>query len=87
MFRPIICLKVSSCPFSNSLIGVCRSASFATPAHVRKEWAEQQGLTAFQTSEYDAALQAVTERLGVTTGRHCLEKLKALQGRIYQRTS
>ena len=83
MFRPIMRLKVSACPFTNSLFSVCRSASFATPAHVRKEWAEQQGLTAFQTSEYDAALQAVTERLGVTTGRlptHCLETLNGPTG-------
>lgn len=50
----------------------CRSASFATPAHVRKEWAEEHGLTAFQSPEYDAALEAISRRLGVTTGKaHC----------------
>ena len=48
---------------------ICRSASFATPAHVRKEWAEEHGLTAFQSSEYDSALEAVSKRLGVTTGK------------------
>ena len=47
----------------------CRSASFPTPAHVRREWAEEHGLSAFQSSEYDAALDAVTTRLGVTVGR------------------
>ena len=47
----------------------CRSASFATPAHVRREWAEEHGLSAFQSSGYDAALEAVTKRLGVTTGK------------------
>lgn len=46
----------------------CRSASFATPAHVRKEWAEEHGLAAFQSAEYDAALEAISKRLGVTTG-------------------
>ena len=46
-----------------------RSASFATPAHVRREWAEEHGLSAFQSSEFDAALEAVTMRLGVTVGR------------------
>ena len=46
----------------------CRSASFPTPAHVRREWAEEHGLSAFQSSEYDAALDAVTTRLGVTVG-------------------
>ena len=55
-------------PIISMRIHTCRSASFATPAHVRKEWAEEHGLTAFQSSEFDAALQAVSERLGVTTG-------------------
>ncbi|CAL8466534.1 g6070 [Coccomyxa elongata] len=44
------------------------SASFATPDHVRKEWSEQHGLKVFTSEEYDRALAAVTERLGVTTG-------------------
>lgn len=44
------------------------SASFATPDHVRKEWAQQHGLEVFGTEKYDSALAAVTERLGVTTG-------------------
>lgn len=60
----LICLK----PALSMRVHKCRSASFATPAHVRKEWAEEHGLTAFQSSEFDAALQAVSKRLGVTTG-------------------
>ena len=47
------------------------SASFATPPHVRREWAERFGLPAFASPRYDAALAAVGARLGVRTGfRH-----------------
>jgi long-chain-alcohol oxidase len=47
------------------------SASFRTPDHVRKEWAERLGLTAFTGPEYDKALDAVCQRLSVHTGfRH-----------------
>ena len=64
------------CPGINILAGATLgggtrinwSASFATPDHVRKEWAEQHGLEVFASEEYDHALAAVTERLGVTTG-------------------
>ncbi len=64
------------CPGINILAGATLgggtrinwSASFATPDHVRKEWAEQHGLEVFASEEYDRALAAVTERLGVTTG-------------------
>lgn len=44
------------------------SASFKTPDHVRKEWAESLGLEAFTGPEYDDALEAVCERVGVRTG-------------------
>lgn len=44
------------------------SASFATPDHVRNEWAQEHGLDVFASEEYDHALAAVTDRLGVTTG-------------------
>ncbi len=43
-------------------------ASFETPAHVRREWAEEHGLPALQSQRYDSALRAVLTRLGVTTG-------------------
>ena len=43
-------------------------ASFKTPDHVRREWAEKHGLQAFTSSEYDAALEAVWQRLRVQTG-------------------
>ena len=33
-----------------------------------KEWAEGHGLTAFHSPEYDSALEAVSRRLGVTSG-------------------
>ncbi|CAL8471472.1 g11014 [Coccomyxa elongata] len=56
-------------------------ASFETPAHVRREWAEEHGLPALQSQRYDRALRAVCTRLGVTTGikQHSRpnEKLKA----------
>lgn len=41
------------------------SASFPTPAHVRREWSQKLGLTAFEGPEYDAALEAVGSRLAV----------------------
>ena len=43
-------------------------ASFRTPDHVRREWAEQHGLGALTSKRYTAALDAVCTRLGVTTG-------------------
>ncbi|KAL4422311.1 hypothetical protein ABPG75_008508 [Micractinium tetrahymenae] len=43
-------------------------ASFRTPPHVRREWAEQHGLPAFASKQYDQALDAVCSRLGVRTG-------------------
>ncbi|KAK9827599.1 hypothetical protein WJX81_002935 [Elliptochloris bilobata] len=43
-------------------------ASFRTPAHVRREWASEHGLEAFNTPRYDRALDAVWQRIGVTTG-------------------
>ena len=43
-------------------------ASFRTPAHVRREWATEHGLEAFNTPRYDRALDAVWQRIGVTTG-------------------
>ena len=45
-------------------------ASFKTPDHVRREWAEEHGLTAVASERYTAALDAVCTRLGVTTGVH-----------------
>ncbi len=59
-------------------------ASFETPEHVRREWAEQHGLPAIQSERYDRALHAVCTRLGVTTGTpHSLGRLLCL----YQRTA
>ena len=43
-------------------------ASFKTPDHVRREWAEKHGLTAVASERYTAALDAVCTRLGVSTG-------------------
>ncbi|KAK9841741.1 hypothetical protein WJX81_000141 [Elliptochloris bilobata] len=44
------------------------SASFRTPAHVRREWARDYGLPAFESARFDAALDAVCKRIGVATG-------------------
>lgn len=46
-----------------------RCASFKTPPHVRREWAETLGLTDFASPRYDRALDAVSERLSVHTGK------------------
>ena len=46
-------------------------ASFRTPDHVRREWAEEHGLADFGPqpgSKYGAALDAVCARLGVRAG-------------------
>ena len=43
-------------------------ATFRTPDRVRREWAEQHGLSAIASERYTAALDAVCARLGVTTG-------------------
>ena len=45
-------------------------ASFKTPDHVRREWAEEHGLKAVASERYTAALDAVCTRLGVSTGGH-----------------
>jgi hypothetical protein len=44
------------------------SASFRTPDHVRREWARELGLTAFEGPRFTAALDAVCARIGVSTG-------------------
>ena len=46
-------------------------ASFRTADHVRREWAEKHGLPSFVGKQFDAALDAVCTRMGVTTGEHC----------------
>jgi long-chain-alcohol oxidase len=43
-------------------------ASFPTPAHVRKEWAEEHGLPDMVGPRFDRALAAVCGRVGVSTG-------------------
>ncbi|KAI8471477.1 MAG: hypothetical protein J3K34DRAFT_520556 [Monoraphidium minutum] len=54
-------------------------ASLRTPDHVRREWAEGHGLPRFATPEFDAALDAVTARLGVTT----TTRLNGANGALY----
>ena len=49
-------------------------APFRTPDHVRREWAEQHGLSGITSERYTAALDAVCARLGVATGE---EPIKA----------
>lgn len=43
------------------------TTSFRTPDAVREEWARAHGLPHFTTAEYTEALDAVAQRLGVTT--------------------
>lgn len=43
------------------------TTSFATPTHVREEWARQHGLPGFLSADYDRALAYVCERSGVNT--------------------
>jgi long-chain-alcohol oxidase len=57
----------------------CRCASLRTPDHVRKEWAERHGLPRFATPEFDASLDAVTARLGVTN----TTRLNGSNGALY----
>lgn len=44
------------------------SASFRTPDHVRREWARKYALPVFEGARFDAALDAVCKRIGVSTG-------------------
>src|SRR6266566_4582980 len=44
------------------------TTSFKTPPHVLEEWARVSGSDVFVSGELDASLDAVAERLGVTTG-------------------
>jgi long-chain-alcohol oxidase len=44
------------------------NASFKTPVHVRKEWAEKHSLPAFLSDEFDQAVETVCKRIGVQTG-------------------
>jgi long-chain-alcohol oxidase len=45
------------------------TTSFATPPEVLAEWARVSGVEAFASGEVQASLDAVAERLGVTTGQ------------------
>ena len=44
------------------------AVSFKTPLHVRKEWAEKNGLPNFVSPRYEQAMDAVCKRLAVKTG-------------------
>ncbi len=44
------------------------AVSFKTPLHVRKEWAEINGLPNFMSLRYEQAMDAVCKRLGVKNG-------------------
>lgn len=46
------------------------TTSFRTPDSVRDEWAREHGLPHFATAEYTQSLDAVSQRLGVTTDQH-----------------
>eukprot|EP00271_Cylindrocystis_brebissonii_P014607 TRINITY_DN36011_c0_g1_i1.p1 TRINITY_DN36011_c0_g1~~TRINITY_DN36011_c0_g1_i1.p1 ORF type:complete len:699 (+),score=90.63 TRINITY_DN36011_c0_g1_i1:46-2097(+) len=41
------------------------AASFRTPPHVCREWADEYGLKRYESEEYQKAMDAVCERLGV----------------------
>ena len=60
------------------------SASLQTPHYVREEWAQEFGLTTFQTDEFQHALDRVCDRIGVTTdgveGRHNAQNQILLDG-------
>lgn len=43
-------------------------ASFPTPDHVRREWAEKHGLKNFTSERFTRALDAVCEAVGVYVG-------------------
>jgi choline dehydrogenase-like flavoprotein len=43
------------------------SASLQTQGYVRKEWAQDRGLTFFETSEFQTCLDRVCHRMGVST--------------------
>jgi len=43
------------------------STSFGTPQNVRREWTQEHGLPHFTSAEYQRSLDAVSERVGVTT--------------------
>lgn len=43
------------------------SASLQTQGYVRKEWAQDRGLTFFESAEYQKCLDRVCERMGVST--------------------
>jgi long-chain-alcohol oxidase len=45
-------------------------ASIRPPPHLLKEWAEQHGLPAFTSIDFDKAVEVVCERAGVATGSH-----------------
>ena len=44
------------------------AVSFKTPLHVRREWAEMNGLPNFMSLRYEQAMDAVCKRLGVKNG-------------------
>lgn len=46
------------------------TTSFHTPDHVREQWAREHDLPHFATLEYTRSLDAVAQRVGVTTAEH-----------------
>lgn len=58
-----IVLVAGSCLGGGTVVNY--STSFRTPDQVRQEWAEQQQLPLFTTKNYDASMEAVSQRIGV----------------------
>lgn len=58
------------------------AVSFKTPLHVRKEWAEKNGLPNFMSLRYEEAMNAVCKRLGVKTGTSSIQGCLHLYKRI-----
>jgi choline dehydrogenase-like flavoprotein len=46
------------------------TTSFHTPEHVREQWAREHGLPHFTSHEFTRSLDAVAQRIGVTTEQH-----------------
>jgi choline dehydrogenase-like flavoprotein len=74
-----VTLVAGSCLGGGTVVNYC--TSFRTPDEVRAEWAEQHHLPTFTTQDYDASMDAVSQRINVNRDQSAPSKHEALMSK------
>ncbi|HEU5370732.1 MAG TPA: GMC family oxidoreductase N-terminal domain-containing protein, partial [Ktedonobacterales bacterium] len=74
-----VTLVAGSCLGGGTVVNYC--TSFRTPDDVRAEWAEKHHLLAFISKDYDASMDAVSQRINVNRDQSTPSKHEALMSK------